>query len=75
MKRFTRVLKVKPRDILSAQSAPQKKKDVLFLEVDGLHVHKQQSARKNREIKIGIVHEGWRKRHPSSRNYELKNKS
>lgn len=69
------VLKVKPKHVPSNQSFPKKKKDVLFIEVDGLHVHKQQSTRKNREIKIGIVHEGWRKKHPSSRNYELKNKS
>jgi len=46
-----------------------------FLEVDGLHVHKQNSTRSTREVKIGVVHEGWEKKHPSSQEYELRNKS
>src|SRR5699024_8000495 len=50
------------------------KKDILFLEVDGLNVHKQHSTRKSREIKIGIAHEGWEKTHPSSNDYQLENK-
>src|SRR5699024_2611828 len=54
---------------------PKKERDVLFLEVDGLNVHKQQSDRTRREVKSGVVHEGWEKRHPSSCDYELKNKS
>ena len=69
------VLKIQPKEIVSEESISKKEKDVLFLEVDGLNVHKQNSSRKNREIKIGIVHEGWEKRHPSSSDYELKNKS
>jgi len=28
-----------------------------------------------KEIKIGIAHEGWELRHPSSKEYVLKNKS
>lgn len=67
------VLKINPKEIASNKS--KKEKDVLFLEVDGLNVHKQNSTRKSREIKIGVVHEGWEKRHPSSNDYELKNKS
>lgn len=69
------VLKINPKEIVSDEPTPIKEKDVLFLEVDGLNVHKQNSTRKSREIKIGIVHEGWEKRHPSSSDYELKNKS
>lgn len=49
--------------------------DVLFLEVDGLHVHKQNSNRLTREAKIGVVHEGWNKKHPGSEEYELDDKS
>src|SRR5699024_2828834 len=37
--------------------------------------HKQNSTRKSREIKIGVVHEGWEKRHPSSEEHILQNKS
>src|SRR5690625_1742453 len=50
------VLKINPKEIASNKS--KKEKDVLFLEVDGLNVHKQNSTRKSREIKIGVVHEG-----------------
>lgn len=56
--------------------------DVLFLEVDGLHVHKQRFNKKTPEVKLGVVHEGWKKKHPEenvsaagSKEYELKNKS
>ena len=69
------VLKIKPEEIETDDSAPKKEKDVLFLEVDGLNVHKQNSTRKSREIKIGVVHEGWEQKHLSSEEYKLKNKS
>src|SRR5690625_3759564 len=69
------VLKINPKEIEPEESAPKREKDVLFLEVDGLNVHKQNSTRKSREIKFGIVHEGWGKRHPSRSDYQLKNKS
>src|SRR5690625_635934 len=69
------VLKINPKKITQDESVTKKEKDVLFLEIDGLNVHKQNSTRKSREIKIGIVHEGWHKKHPSSKDYELKNKS
>jgi hypothetical protein len=68
------VLKIEPKEIEMTEEEP-KKVDALFLEVDGLFVPKQQSTRKNREVKIGIAHEGWDKRHPSSEEYELVNKS
>ena len=68
------VLKIEPKEIENAKEEP-KDADVLFLEVDGLHVHKQNSTRSTREVKIGVVHEGWRKKHPSSQEYELRNKS
>lgn len=69
------VLKIKPKEIASDEVTPKMEKDVLFLEVDGLNVHKQQSTRKSREIKFGVVHEGWEKRHPGSSEYKLLNKS
>lgn len=68
------VLKVKPKDT-KPQTESQKEIDVLFLEVDGLNVHKQNSKRSTREVKIGVVHEGWEKKHLSSEEYKLKNKS
>src|SRR5690625_2665865 len=69
------VLNINSKEIVSDESVPKKERDVLFLEVDGLNVHKQNSTRKSREIKVGVVHEGWEKRHPSSSDYKLKNKS
>lgn len=69
-----KVLKIEPKSFEKKPEEP-KDVDVLFLEVDGLHAHKQSSTRKTREIKLGIVHEGWEKQHPSSEAYALKNKS
>ena len=68
------VLKIEPKEMEMTEEEP-KKVDALFLEVDGLFVSKQQSTRKNREVKIGVAHEGWNKRHPSSEEYKLVNKS
>lgn len=68
------VLKIEPK-VCDEKSVEPKNVDVLFLEVDGLHAHKQNSTRKTREIKLGIVHEGWERKHPSSEEYALKNKS
>jgi len=68
------VLKIEPKDFEEKPEEP-KDVDVLFLEVDGLHAHKQNSTRKTREIKLGIVHEGWERKHPSSEEYALRNKS
>src|SRR5699024_7970915 len=33
------------------------------------------STRSTREVKLGVVHEGWKRKHPSSEEYELRNKS
>jgi len=68
------LLKIEPKDVNEMTENP-KDIDVLFLEVDGLHVHKQNSTRSTREAKIGVVHEGWEKKHPGSEEYELRNKS
>ena len=68
------VLDIDPKDHNHASKDP-KDIDVLFLEVDGLHVHKQRSKRSTREAKIGVVHEGWEKKHPGSEEYKLTNKS
>jgi hypothetical protein len=68
------VLKIEPKKIDEKVEEP-KEVDILFLEVDGLHVHKQNSTRSTREVKIGIVHEGWDQLHPSSDEYKLKDKS
>src|SRR5690625_7407581 len=53
------VLKVEPKD-MEVPVDNQKDIDILFLEVDGLHVHKQNSKRSTREVKLGVVHEGWK---------------
>lgn len=49
--------------------------DSLFLEVDGIHTSLQNDKKGSREVKVGIVHEGWEKRHPRSKDYELVNKT
>src|SRR5699024_10712497 len=69
------VLEIQPEEIETDDAAPKKEKHVLLFEVDGLHVHKQNATRSRREVKNGIVHEGWEKTNPSSEAYKLKNKS
>src|SRR5699024_4210807 len=69
------VLAIPSKEIETQADEPKKEKDVLFLEVDGLHVHKQCENHKSSEVKIGIVHEGWAPYHPSSQKYQLRNKS
>src|SRR5699024_2262834 len=68
------VLKIEPTSVEDKTKHP-KDVDALFLEVDGLHVHQQNSTRSTREVKLGVVHEGWKRKHPSSEEYELRNKS
>ncbi|MFS8580416.1 MAG: ISLre2 family transposase [Novibacillus thermophilus] len=52
-----------------------KEVDVLFIEADGLNASLQQSDKGSHEVKMGVVHEGWEKRHPKSKDYELVNKT
>src|SRR5690625_708348 len=71
-----KVLGIKEKSITSIDKSKNKKSvDVLFLEVDELHAHKQHSERSTREVKIGVAHEGWETRHPSSNEYVLQDKS
>src|SRR5699024_6217133 len=67
-----KVLKIEPKSVEDKTKHP-KDVDALFLEVDGLHVDKQHSTRSKREAKL--VHERWRRNHPSREEYELRNKS
>src|SRR5699024_11572194 len=48
--------------------------DALFVEVDGIHVNQANSTRSSHEVKHGVVHEGRKRKHPSSEEYELRNK-
>src|SRR5699024_12816335 len=73
-KRSKIVLKNEPKRVKDKTKHP-KDVDAYFLEVDGLHVHQQNSTRSTREVKLGVVHEGWKRKHPSSEEYELRNKS
>jgi len=52
------VLKLEEKDTETPLDEPKGQRDVLFLEVDGLNVHRQQSERGSQEIKIGVVREG-----------------
>lgn len=51
----------------------QRKVPILFLEVDGLWVSLQQEKESSTEIRTMTSHEGWQKRHESSKEYQLKN--
>lgn len=53
----------------------RKNVDTLFLEVDGLNASLQKSETRSREIKTAIIHEGWERRGPQSKDFQLKNKS
>ncbi|WP_010530965.1 ISLre2 family transposase [Lentibacillus jeotgali] len=53
----------------------RKKVDALFLEVDGIYTPLQNHQKERREVKVGIAHEGWEKRHPGSKDFELVNKT
>lgn len=55
------------------QRNPRGKRRVpaLHLEVDGHSVHMQRGDKKRREVQMMLSHEGWRRRHPRSDEYEL----
>lgn len=57
-----------------------KKAEVLFEEADGLWLSMQKRNRKNhtrikKELKTGVVYEGWEKRYPSSKEYKTVEKT
>ncbi|MCL6517299.1 ISLre2 family transposase [Alicyclobacillus sp.] len=45
-----------------------------FCEADGVVIRLQRAAGKVIEAKLAIIHEGWERLHPSSREYRLKGK-
>ena len=51
-----------------------KQAHVIFLEVDGVYASLQREKKGNREVKVGIMHEGWEKESPGSPRYQLKKK-
>jgi len=58
----------------------EKEVRVLFEEVDGLWLSMQGTDRENsakgrKELKIGVVYEGWEKRYPSSKEYRTVEKT
>src|SRR5690606_24809041 len=46
---------------------------VLWIEADGGYIRLQRSKRRRVEKKLAVSHEGWRRRHPRSSEYELVN--
>ena len=55
----------------SPPSTPPKRKDVLFIEADGLFAGRQKRGRKKKEeVKYALVHEGWKERYPGSKEHE-----
>lgn len=44
---------------------------VLLLEADGFYVARQRTKERRREVRLMTAHEGWRRRHPASEEYEL----
>jgi len=60
------------------QLSGSKEVPILFEEADGLWLSMQGKSRKNsckKELKIGIVYEGWEKRYPSSKEYKTVEKT
>jgi len=53
--------------------AGKRKVKVLFLEVDGFWVSLQREKKRRLEVRVLVAHEGWRSRHPRSREFELIN--
>ena len=62
-----------PREQRADPETPRGRRQVplLYLEVDGHSVHMQSGERKRREAQLLFSHEGWRRRHPASEDYEL----
>lgn len=57
------------------QLAGEREKPILFEEADGLWLSMQRkgrigSSKGKKELKIGVVYEGWTKRYPSSKEYK-----
>ena len=69
-----KVLQIEARE-RRTENVELKQNKVLFLEMDGLNVALQQSNKRTHEVKVGMVHEGWDKRHPQSNEYVLLNKT
>jgi len=46
----------------------------LFCEADGVIVRLQREAKRQVEVKLAIIHEGWERLHPCSGEYRLKGK-
>lgn len=68
-----RQLLLKTSDAIEEESppnAPLKRKEVLFIEADGLSTGRQKNGRKKQEVKYALVHEGWRERYPKSKEHE-----
>lgn len=57
------------------ESSGEKEVSVLFEEADGLWLSMQGKSRKGssqgkKELKVGVIYEGWEKRYPSSKEYK-----
>src|SRR5699024_11599492 len=48
---------------------------IRYRNVTGVQTCALPISRSTREVKLGVVHEGWKRKHPSSEEYELRNKS
>jgi hypothetical protein len=53
------------------EGAGERRVPVLFVEVDGLNVRLQGETRKRVEAIVMVTHEGWRPRHPGSKEYDM----
>lgn len=53
------------------EPAGKKRVQVLWIEADGGIIALQRSRRRRVEEKLVVSHEGWRRRHPASEEYEL----
>lgn len=56
------------------KSATGTKECTLFFEIDSMYARQQGPGKRNIEIKLGVVHEGWVRERSTQERYRLKNK-
>ncbi len=62
------------KNVFKDDTEPKKRVEVLFQEVDGLWVNIQ-GQKSKKELKLGVIYEGWKKRDKKGKEYVTVNKS
>ncbi len=62
------------KNVFKDNNKEKKKVDILFQEVDGLWI-KIQGQKTKKELKLGVIYEGWKKRNKKGTEFETINKT